>query len=98
LERINNNAYKIDLIVEYVVSAAFNVSHFSLFDVRLSQHLRTKVSQEKDNDVDLQAQFHKTHDENVQVHKMKNEVQDPIQDLGGSMTRKRLRKILEALQ
>ena len=44
-------------------------------------------------DVDIQAQLQKTHDKKAQVHKMKNEVQDPIQNLGGPMTRGRLRKI-----
>jgi len=44
-------------------------------------------------DVDIQAQLHKTHDEKAQVHKIKNEVQDPIQDLGRPMTRERLTKI-----
>ena len=33
LERINDNAYKIDLPGEYNVSATFNVSDLSLFDV-----------------------------------------------------------------
>ena len=33
LERINDNAYKIDLLGEYNVSATFNISDLSLFDV-----------------------------------------------------------------
>ncbi|KAL4386593.1 hypothetical protein GQ457_09G017790 [Hibiscus cannabinus] len=33
LERINNNAYKIDLPCEYNVSTSFNVSDLSPFDV-----------------------------------------------------------------
>jgi hypothetical protein len=33
LERINDNAYKVDLSGEYGVSATFNVSDFTLFDV-----------------------------------------------------------------
>ena len=48
--------------------------------------------------MDIQAQLHKTHDEKAEVLEMKNEVQDPIQDLSGSMTRGRLRKIQEVLQ
>jgi len=47
---------------------------------------------------DIKAQLYKTHDEKAQVHEIKNEVQDPIQDLGRPMTRGRLRKIQEALQ
>jgi hypothetical protein len=33
LERINDNAYKVDLPGEYGVSATFNVSDLTLFDV-----------------------------------------------------------------
>jgi hypothetical protein len=33
LERINDNAYKVDLLGEYGVSAIFNVSDLTLFDV-----------------------------------------------------------------
>jgi hypothetical protein len=33
LERINDNAYKVDLLGEYGVSATFNVSNLTLFDV-----------------------------------------------------------------
>jgi hypothetical protein len=33
IERINDNAYKVDLPGEYGVSATFNVSDLSLFDV-----------------------------------------------------------------
>ena len=32
-KKINNNAYKVDLLGEYEVSATFNVSDLSLFDV-----------------------------------------------------------------
>jgi len=41
------------------------------------------------NNVDIQAQIHKIHDEKVQAHEVKNEIQDGIQDLSGSMTRKK---------
>jgi len=84
---------------EYGVSITFNVSDLSLFDVGNDfQHLRTNVFQVRDNDVDIQAQLHKIHDEKVQAHETKNVVQNPIQDLGGPMTRGRLKKIQEALQ
>ncbi|PKI52813.1 hypothetical protein CRG98_026813 [Punica granatum] len=33
LEKINDNAYKLDLLGEYQVSSTFNVSNLSLFDV-----------------------------------------------------------------
>jgi len=50
------------------------------------------------NNVDIQAQFHEIHDEKVQVPEVKNKIQDRIQDLGRSMTRKRLNKTQETLQ
>ena len=33
IERINDNAYKMDLLGEYGVSDTFNISNLSLFDV-----------------------------------------------------------------
>jgi len=50
------------------------------------------------NNVDIQAQFYEIHDEKVQVPEVKNKIQDRIQDLGRSMTRKRLNKTQETLQ
>ena len=44
LERINDNAYKLDLLSEYNVSASFNVSDLSPFDV--GDDLRTNPFQE----------------------------------------------------
>jgi len=35
--------------------------------------------------------------ENAQAHEAKNKAHDPIQDLGGSMTKGKLRKTQEAL-
>ena len=48
LERINNNAYKLDLPGEYTVSATFNVSDLSPFDA--GDDLRTNPFQEEGND------------------------------------------------
>jgi len=43
-ERINDNAYKVDLSGEYGVSVTFNVYDLSLFDVGNDvQHLRTNA-------------------------------------------------------
>jgi len=73
LERINDNAYKVDLPGEYGVSVTFNVSDLSLFDIRNdSQHSRKNDFQKGDNGVDIQAQLHKTHYQKAQVHEMKN--------------------------
>ena len=47
LERINDNAYKLDLLGEYSVSATFNVSNLSPFDV--DDDLGTNPSQEEGN-------------------------------------------------
>jgi hypothetical protein len=53
LERINDNAYKLDLPGEYNVSATFNVSDLSLFGVGDELDLRTNPFQEKGNDEDM---------------------------------------------
>ena len=41
LERINDNAYKVELPGEYNVSSTFNVSDLSLFDADGESDLRT---------------------------------------------------------
>ena len=48
LERINDNAYKLDLSDEYNVSATFNVTDLSPFNV--GDNLRTNPFQERGND------------------------------------------------
>ena len=48
LERINNNAYKLDFLGEYNVSATFNVTDLSSFDV--GDDLRANPFQEEGND------------------------------------------------
>jgi hypothetical protein len=53
LERINDNAYKLDLPGEYNISATFNVSNLSLFDV--SDDLRLNPFKERGNDENQQA-------------------------------------------
>jgi hypothetical protein len=44
VERINDNAYKLDLLGEYGVNASFNVTDLSPFDV--GDDLRTNPSQD----------------------------------------------------
>ena len=51
LERINDNAYKIDLPGKYGVSATFNVVNLSSFDVGDGGDSRTNPSQEGENDM-----------------------------------------------
>jgi len=54
LERINDNAYKVDLPSEYGVSVTLNVSDLSFLDVEnYFQHLRANTFQERGNDVDI---------------------------------------------
>jgi hypothetical protein len=48
VERINDNAYKLDLPGEYGVSASFNIADLSPFDV--GDCLRVNPSQEEEND------------------------------------------------
>ena len=52
LERINDNAYKIDLPGEYNVSPTFNVSDLSLYDV--GEDSRTNPFEESENDTNKQ--------------------------------------------
>jgi hypothetical protein len=53
VERINDNAYKLDLPCEYGASASFNVADLSPFDV--GDDLRTNPSQEGENDANQGA-------------------------------------------
>jgi hypothetical protein len=53
LARINNNAYKLDLPGEYTISATFNVSDLSPFDV--GDDSRTNPFEERGNDGNQQA-------------------------------------------
>ena len=53
LERINDNAYKLDLPSEYNISATFNVSNLSPFDV--GDDSRTNPFKERENDENQQA-------------------------------------------
>ena len=52
-ERINDNAYKLDLPGEYNISATFNVSDLSPFDV--GDDSRTNPFEERGNDENQQA-------------------------------------------
>ena len=53
LARINDNAYKLDLPGEYNISATFNVSDLSPFDV--GDNLRMNPFEERGNDENQQA-------------------------------------------
>jgi hypothetical protein len=83
LERINDNAYKLDLPGEYNVSATFNVSDLSPLGVGDELDLRTNPSQEEGNDED----FTSTRSWNA----------DPIHVPIGPVTRARAKKFHNAL-
>ena len=86
LERINDNAYKLYLPGEYNVSATFNVSDLSPFDV--GDDLRTNPLQEEGNDEIKDKTITSTWDEAYS---------DPIQVPVGAITRARTKKFKEAL-
>jgi len=50
LERINDNAYKVDSLGEYGVSTIFNIFNFSLFDVGYNSRLNPFEKREDDED------------------------------------------------
>jgi hypothetical protein len=79
--KINDNAYKLDLSGEYNVSATFNVSYLSPFNVSNS---RMNPFEERGNDEDQQDQ--QAHDDHGDLH-------IPI----GPITRAQAKKIKEAM-
>ena len=81
LERINDNAYKLDLPGEYNVSSTFNVADLSPFDV--CDDLRTNHFQEEGNDEDMVS----TRAWNA----------DPVQVPIGPVTRARAKRFKESL-
>jgi len=82
LERINNNAYIVDLSSEYSVSATFNVYDLTLFDV---------------GDDSMSNPFEKWGDDVDQPNTKLNHAKDPLEVLGGSITTARTKKLKEAL-
>jgi len=88
IEKINDNAYKIDLPSKYNVSNTFNVSDLSPFTADdEALELNSILSQEGRNDDDIQTKGHS-----------EQELDQAIPDLGEPMTRGRLKKVQETLQ
>ena len=87
LERINDNAYKLDLQGKYNVSATFNVSDLTLFDAVTDS--RSNPFQEGGNDMNPTTQG--TLD--VTTSNMSEPLQVPI----GPITRQRAKKIRDAM-
>jgi hypothetical protein len=90
VERINDNAYKLDLPGEYGVSASFNVADLSPFDV--GNDLRANPSQEGENDAN-QGAGHANHARGNEAEV----VQDPLSLPSGPITRLRAKRFKEAL-
>ncbi|KAH9792663.1 hypothetical protein KPL71_004221 [Citrus sinensis] len=86
LERIDDNAYKLDLPSEYNVNATFNVSDLSPFDV--GDDLRTKSLQNDGNDEIKDKTITSTWDEAYS---------NPIEVLVGPVTRARAKKFKKVL-
>jgi hypothetical protein len=87
LERVNDNAYKLDLPSGGDVSATFNVAYLSLFDVGDS---RMNPFEEEGNDGDRGNQGA----DQVDAPKYS---QDPLQGIGSPMTRTKTKRMKEAL-
>ena len=85
LERINDNAYKIDLPGKYDVSATFNVSDLSPFDV--DADLRTNLFEEGGNDADSSSTTL-----GIQGSTMDTKSRDPLALPSGPITRARANK------
>ena len=83
LEKINDNAYKVDLLGEYNVSATFNVVDLSLFDV--GEDSRSNPFEKRGNDESFGGSIGE-----VSVH-------DPLNVPNGPITRSRTKKIKEAM-
>ncbi|KAL5540105.1 hypothetical protein UlMin_045712 [Ulmus minor] len=90
VERINDNAYKLDLPGEYGVSASFNVADLSPFDA--GDDLRTNPSQEGENDANQGAR----HADHVHGNGAKF-AQDHLSLPSGPITRLRAKHFKEAL-
>ncbi|KAH9705029.1 hypothetical protein KPL70_011714 [Citrus sinensis] len=80
--QINDNAYKLDLLGEYNVSATFNVSDLSPFDV--GEDSRTNPFEERGNDENHQGNTIKASSDPLHIH-------------GGPITRARAKKMQAAL-
>ena len=113
LQRINNNAYKIDLPGEYNVSATFNVTDLSPFEFADYDRVdsRTNPFQEGGTDVIMDSTTHSRDElaadssdtfvtnDATRTTTSSNPAwrKDPLVGLGGPMTRSRAKQVKEAL-
>ena len=96
LERINDNAYKVDLPGEYGVSASFNVADLSPFDVGDDFDSRTNPFQEEGNVMD-RIYHEDVHDEDGSKEVQSHEESNPIRMPQGPITRSQSKKLQKAL-
>jgi len=81
-EKINDNAYKLDLPSEYGnISATFNVVDLYSFDAGNISESRTNPSEEGENDRDAT-----------------NPSRDPLNGIGGPMNKSKSKRMNQALQ
>ena len=82
LEKINDNAYKLNLPREYgYISATFNVTDLSLFDVGNKSGSRMNPFEEEGNDRGATSSSN-----------------DPLHGIGGPMIRSKTKRMKQALQ
>ncbi|XP_073120220.1 uncharacterized protein [Henckelia pumila] len=89
IERINDNAYKLDFQSEYNLSTKFNVSDLSLFDVEDEPYLRTNPFQEGKDDAIINISH---------VDQVARRVGDAFELPRGPITRNRANKFKKTLQ
>ena len=91
LAKINNNAYKLDLPIEYGnVSTTFNVSNLSLFDV--GEDSRTNPFKERGNDENMELQ-----ELTSATSASSSSNKDPLYIHRGLITKAKAKKMKEAL-
>ena len=95
LERINNNAYKVDLPGEYNVSASFNVADLSPFDIGDAFDSRTNPFEERGNVMEQPTRHEDEHDQ--EGKDQVEEVSSPISMPQGPITRSKSKKLQQAL-
>ena len=95
LERINDNAYKVDIPGEYNVSASFNVADLSPFDVGDAFDSRTNPFEERGNVMDQLTYHEDKHDEDGKDRF--HEESNPISMPQGPITRSQSKKFQKAL-